>query len=226
MSPTTRTVVDMMHRTRKSPFVWFALALALVVGFAFWPTGDESDSSEPLSRTAFDDLVVTGTIESIEMVEGPYVIRGVRDDGTTFETSFLAGESDEIIDEIRTADPDIEIEVSREGGGSFWMSLLFSILPILLLVALFVVVIKMTGLGRGSGQFGKTNARKLEKDMPTVTFADVAGADEAVEELREIKEFLSDPARFYAMGAKIPKGVLLYGPPGDRQDVAGTCRRR
>ena len=204
----------MMHRTRKSPFVWFALALALVVGFAFWPMGDDDVTSEPLSRTAFDDLLATGSIESIEMVEGPYVMRGVRDDGTTFETAFLAGESDELITEIRTTDPGVVIEVSREGGGSFWMAMLLSVLPILVLVALFVVVIKMTGLGRGSGQFGKTNARKLAKDMPTVTFADVAGADEAVEELREIKEFLSDPARFYAMGAKIPKGVLLYGPPG------------
>jgi cell division protease FtsH len=204
----------MKNRTHKSPFVWFALVLALVVGFAFWPMGDEQVPSEQLSRTAFDEVLATGSVESIEMVEGPYVIRAVRDDGTTFETSYLAGEGDELIAQIRSVDPDVEIEVSREGGGSFWMSLLFSVLPILLLVALFVVVIKMTGLGRGSGQFGKTNARKLAKDMPTVTFADVAGADEAVEELREIKEFLSDPARFYAMGAKIPKGVLLYGPPG------------
>src|SRR6056297_2460407 len=176
----------MMNRTRKSPFVWFALVLALVVGFAFWPMGDEPVPSEQLSRNAFDDLLATGDIESIEMIEGPYVMRGLRDDGTSFETTFLAGEGDELLAEIRSVDPDLEIEVSREGGGSFWMSLLFSILPILVLVALFVVVIKMTGLGRGSGQFGKTNARKLAKDMPTVTFADVAGADEAVEELREI----------------------------------------
>ena len=68
--------------------------------------------------------------------------------------------------------------------------------------------------GQRNNGFGKANAKKMEKDMPTVTFTDVAGADEAVEELREIKEFLEDPVRFYSMGAKIPKGVLLYGPPG------------
>src|SRR5260221_18307 len=62
--------------------------------------------------------------------------------------------------------------------------------------------------------FGQTKARTVDKDMPKVTFADVAGADEAVEELREIKEFLENPAKFQAMGAKIPKGVLLFGPPG------------
>lgn len=63
-------------------------------------------------------------------------------------------------------------------------------------------------------QFGKSKAKLVNKDMPQVTFADVAGADEAVEELQEIKEFLQEPAKFQAVGAKIPKGVLLYGPPG------------
>jgi cell division protease FtsH len=93
------------------------------------------------------------------------------------------------------------------------MSLLLSLLPIvLLLFLLFFFMGQMQG-GRVM-QFGKSKAKMLTKDMPTTTFADVAGADEAVEELEEIKAFLKEPAKFQALGAKIPKGVLLYGPPG------------
>ena len=72
----------------------------------------------------------------------------------------------------------------------------------------------MQGGGSRVMQFGKAKARQVSKDEPKVTFADVAGCDEAVEELQEIKDFLQNPARFQAIGAKIPKGVLLYGPPG------------
>jgi cell division protease FtsH len=89
----------------------------------------------------------------------------------------------------------------------------FTFAPVLLFGGIFIwLILRMNG-SKGGG-FGKAKAKKVDKDMPVVTFADVAGADEAVEELREIKEFLADPVRFYAMGAKIPKGVLLYGPPG------------
>jgi cell division protease FtsH len=96
-----------------------------------------------------------------------------------------------------------------------WTGLLFSLLPILLLVGAFLLIMNvMQGGGKGVMQFGKSRAKQVSKDDPTVTFADVAGCDEAVEELQEIKEFLQDPARFQAIGARIPKGVLLYGPPG------------
>jgi cell division protease FtsH len=85
----------------------------------------------------------------------------------------------------------------------------------LLLVGLFwFLMSQMQGGGNRVMQFGKSRAKLATKDMPKVTFADVAGADEAVEELHEIKEFLAEPAKFLAVGAKIPKGVLLYGPPG------------
>ena len=93
-------------------------------------------------------------------------------------------------------------------------SLLVYMLPLLLLVGLFVLFSRMQTGGRMGFGFGKSKAKLLTKDMPTTTFADVAGADEAVEELYEIKDFLQNPARYQALGAKIPKGVLLYGPPG------------
>ncbi|MFV0433657.1 MAG: ATP-dependent zinc metalloprotease FtsH, partial [Leucobacter sp.] len=94
-------------------------------------------------------------------------------------------------------------------------SLLGFLLPLLLIgLLIWWMLSSMQGGGRGVMQFGKNRAKLATKDMPQVTFADVAGADEAVEELQEIKEFLQDASRFQAVGARIPKGVLLYGPPG------------
>jgi cell division protease FtsH len=98
--------------------------------------------------------------------------------------------------------------------GSMLGSLLIYMLPLLLLVGLFVMFSRMQTGGRMGFGFGKSRAKQLTKDMPKTTFADVAGVDEAVEELYEIKDFLQNPSRYQALGAKIPKGVLLYGPPG------------
>ncbi|MEY2456450.1 MAG: cell division protease FtsH, partial [Acidimicrobiaceae bacterium] len=96
-----------------------------------------------------------------------------------------------------------------------WVSLLVSLLPILLIVGvLFFVMSQVQGGGNRVMSFGRSKAKLVNKDMPKTTFGDVAGVDEAIEELQEIKEFLANPAKFQAIGAKIPKGVLLYGPPG------------
>jgi cell division protease FtsH len=107
---------------------------------------------------------------------------------------------------------DFNTKVTKQ---STWLSLLFSILPILLIVGvLFFVMSQVQGGGNRVMSFGRSKAKLVNKDTPKTTFADVAGADEAIEELEEIKEFLANPAKFQAIGAKIPKGVLLYGPPG------------
>ncbi|MDO5740480.1 MAG: cell division protein FtsH, partial [Ornithinimicrobium sp.] len=100
-------------------------------------------------------------------------------------------------------------------GPNLFLSMVANFLPLLLILGLFLwLMMRMQGGGRGVMQFGKSKAKLATKDMPTATFADVAGADEAVEELQEIKEFLAEPRKFLEVGAKIPKGVLLYGPPG------------
>lgn len=96
-----------------------------------------------------------------------------------------------------------------------FLSVLLSLLPFVLIVVVFLFLMnQMQGGGSRVMQFGKSKAKLITKDTPKTTFADVAGSDEAVEELHEIKEFLQEPAKFQAVGAKIPKGVLLYGPPG------------
>jgi len=97
----------------------------------------------------------------------------------------------------------------------WYLQLLFTILPFLLIFGLFYFMLSgAQGSNNRAMQFGKSRAKLYNKDMPKVMFADVAGVDEAIEELQEIKEFLKEPQKFQAVGAKIPRGVLLYGPPG------------
>jgi len=104
---------------------------------------------------------------------------------------------------------------SKGTGSSTWMSLLISVLPFVILIAFWIFLMnQMQGGGSKVMSFGKSRAKRMSPDSPKVTFKDVAGADEAVEELHEIKEFLENPKKFQALGARIPKGVLLYGPPG------------
>ena len=108
----------------------------------------------------------------------------------------------------------IAITVNPQTSTSI-LAIIIQILPLLLMIGLILFFMQqMQGGGNRVMSFGKSRARQITKDMPKVTFDDVAGVDEAVEELMEIKEFLENPAKFQALGAKIPKGVLLYGPPG------------
>src|SRR6266536_2885796 len=108
----------------------------------------------------------------------------------------------------------IETKVEGTGGSSF-LSILTYILPFILFFGFWVFLMnQMQGGGSRVMSFGKSRAKRMSVDAPKITFRDVAGVDEAVQELHEIKEFLENPKRFQALGARIPKGVLLYGPPG------------
>ncbi|GAA5097914.1 ATP-dependent zinc metalloprotease FtsH [Nocardia iowensis] len=121
--------------------------------------------------------------------------------------------SGQVFDAVKNSGAPYNTVVKQE---SWLTQILLFVLPMVILLGLFVFVMaRMQGGGRGGMMgFGKSKAKQLSKDMPKTTFADVAGADEAVEELYEIKDFLQNPVRYQALGAKIPKGVLLYGPPG------------
>jgi cell division protease FtsH len=133
---------------------------------------------------------------------------------TQLITQYPSGSSDEIFNALQNAQgaPKFDTKVSQE---SLLVQLLIYLVPLgLVLLILFWMMNNAQGGGNRVLSFGKSKAKQLSKDMPKTTFGDVAGADEAVEELGEIKDFLQNPARYQALGAKIPKGVLLYGPPG------------
>lgn len=138
------------------------------------------------------------------------IIEGELKDGTKFKVSFL-GDYD--VTQL-LLDKDLPFKVDNQKQ-SVWIQILVSAIPFIIMFGLiFFMMNQLQGGGSKVLQFGKSKARLVGKGKKRVTFKDVAGVDEAVEELREIEEFLENPGKFKAMGAKIPKGVLLYGPPG------------
>ena len=137
-----------------------------------------------------------------------------KDDETAlvdFESVYVGSDS---LAELMAAHPDVTYEIDTSSS-AFLETFLFSVLPTLALVAVFVYYMnRMSGQQDKTMSFAKTKARTSEAERPKVGFSDVAGIDEAVEELQEVRDFLSDPERYHKMGARIPRGVLLVGPPG------------
>jgi cell division protease FtsH len=186
-------------------------AAVLFVGIRFSSRGPDR---EEIELSAFREAVDEGEVATAEIKDHDNVVVGKLRDDTEYKVAYPAEFADELVDELGAADPAVEVTTDQQDD-SAWTGLLMGLLPTVLLVGAFLLVMNMVqGGGRGVMQFGKSRAKQVGKDEPTVTFVDVAGCEEAVEELQEIKEFLQDPARFQAMGARIPKGVLLYGPPG------------
>ena len=136
-------------------------------------------------------------------------------DGTSYEVGFVPGQAaSDLINKLSAAPnhPQFNVEGTKSNG---WLSLLTYVFPFLIFLGFFFFLMRQTqGGGSRVMSFGKSKAKRLSADAPKITFRDVAGVDEAVEELHEIKEFLENPKKFQALGARIPTGVLLYGPPG------------
>lgn len=170
------------------------------------------DTSEAVSDITQDK------VDSATLIDRDQVLEMTLKDGTDVRTQYIVGQGVDLQKLLQS-----KADTGQLPGGytvkvpseSILITLLVSLLPIaLIILLLFFFMNQMQGGGNRIMNFGKSKAKALSKDMPKTTFADVAGADEAVEELQEIKEFLDEPAKFQAVGAKIPKGVLLYGPPG------------
>ena len=180
----------------------------LLVGTSWLRSGD---SAKKLSLDEFQRGITDGQVVDATLKDRDHKVTGKLKDGTKFEVSYPAQYADELTDKLTDAGIKLQVDEQRE---SIWLSLLINFLPILLLFGLFLFLMNSMQGGNRVLQFGRSKAKQHDPESAKVTFADVAGADEAVEELQEIKEFLENPGRFQAMGAKIPKGVLLYGPPG------------
>ncbi len=190
-----------------------AAAVVVVVAAAFTLHSLFSGSGpREIDLGHFRSELSKGRVAEATLYDRDHRVEGTTTDGTRFEVHIAERSSGEVQDEIIKAGvPDFRVDTQAQNP---WLGALFGLLPFILLMGLVIFVIRQVqGGGRMMG-FGRSRARQVSQSQPAVTFADVAGLDEAVEELQEIKEFLAAPARFQAMGAKIPKGVLLYGPPG------------
>ena len=129
-----------------------------------------------------------------------------------YQTAYPDNTEQNLVNQLRAEDVRVDV---KPKGGSGWLTALTYILPFVIFLLFWLFIInQMQGGGSKVMSFGKSRAKRMSVDAPKITFRDVAGVDEAVEELHEIKEFLENPKKFQALGARIPKGVLLYGPPG------------
>ncbi|MPZ87009.1 MAG: ATP-dependent zinc metalloprotease FtsH [Nitriliruptorales bacterium] len=206
-----------LQRLVRGPFLW--LTLLAIVLVSLLSTLTRGSEPEELTYGEYIALVRNGEIGSAEDIVRENRIEGefADEDRGTYVVEYNPQVNGE---ELGAALQEARVERSLEHSannesGSVLVSVLVNLLPFIIIFGLFFFFMtQMQGGGNRVMSFGKSKAKVISKDAPKVTFVDVAGADEAVEELREIKEFLENPARFQSMGAKIPKGVLLFGPPG------------
>lgn len=210
-----------MKRIFKGPWLWIVLsAFVVLLAIQFLAPNDGYDEVKTSTMTSYIDK---GQVDEIELNGVDFEIRatldeGTRDAGDKVVSHYAEGEQERLFASIdeQLASGDLKSYNGEMPQPSFLGSLLATLLPFALIILLFIFLMNQAqgGGGRGVMQFAKSKAKLITKDMPKTTFGDVAGCQEAIEELGEIKEFLTDPAKFQAVGAKIPKGVLLYGPPG------------
>ncbi|MBV6508455.1 MAG: ATP-dependent zinc metalloprotease FtsH [Acidimicrobiales bacterium] len=200
----------MNNKLLKHPLFLVGAVIVVVAAVVFGLTRGED--REELTVDEFESQLEEGHVRTAEVLDQSHKILGELEDGTEYEVSFVAEYGEQLSKELLAADVEFTVDGEQE---SVFTSLLYSLLPTVLLIGVFLWFIsQMQGGGSRLMKFGQARTRKVDKDQPTVTFGDVAGVDEAIEELREIEEFLENPAKFRAVGAKIPKGVLLFGPPG------------
>ncbi|HFX1059835.1 TPA: ATP-dependent zinc metalloprotease FtsH [Pseudomonas aeruginosa] len=195
----------------KNLILWLIIAAVLVTVM-----NNFSSPSEPqtLNYSDFIQQVKDGKVERVT-VDG-YVITGKRSDGDTFKTIRPAIQDNGLIGDL--VNNNVVVEGRQPEQQSIWTQLLVASFPILVIIAVFMFFMRqMQGGGGGRGgpmSFGKSKARLLSEDQVKTTFADVAGCDEAKEEVSELVEFLRDPGKFQRLGGRIPRGVLMVGPPG------------
>ncbi|BEP14318.1 ATP-dependent zinc metalloprotease FtsH [Acidothermaceae bacterium B102] len=203
-----------LKRYFRGPVVW-VIVLAFV-GLALLHFVSVGDAPKAVSTAAVDKAIVSQTVVKATIKDKEQLVVLKLKSGESIQASYPVDYDTTMLNEIKkyctSPTCDYTTTVSHD---SVLSSLFFSIFPIIVVVGLLLFFMnQMQGGGSRVMNFGKAKAKLVTKETPKTTFADVAGADEAIEELQEIKEFLENPAKFQAVGAKIPKGVLLYGPPG------------
>ncbi|HEU4355165.1 MAG TPA: ATP-dependent zinc metalloprotease FtsH [Actinomycetota bacterium] len=181
--------------------IWLFVALA-----------NRERPAQDVTFSEFQSAVDAGQVESATFLEGDQRIEGELTDGTRYSTGYPLAIQESLTKEM--LQQGVKVDADPQNGSPF-LGFLLQLIPVILIVGAFIWIMNQSQGGGGRVmQFGKARAKQVTKDQPKTTFADVAGVDEAIEELQEVKEYLQNPAKFQAMGAKIPRGVLLFGPPG------------
>src|ERR687891_59012 len=200
-----------MNRIFRSAVFYLILIVAVVWIYSMYRNGADAPKQIE-SVNQFEQLVESGDIASAKFLTKDEKVTGEFADGGRYEL-FVPKDTVDTWAEFSLQN-DVQVSADPQQGSVF-LSVLFQFLPILIIVGFFFFLMQqMQGGGNRVMSFGKSKARLVTKDQPKITFSDVAGLDEAVEELQEIKEYLEAPQKFQALGARIPKGVLLFGPPG------------
>ncbi len=202
-----------MNDMAKNLVLWLIIAAVLLSVFQNFspPAQDKS-----ISYSSFIEEVQTGRVDSV-VLQGPTTVEGKRADGSMFKTTRPDAPDSGLITDL--LNNNVEVVGQEPETQSLWTQLLVASFPILLILAIFMFFMRQMQGGGGGGRggpmaFGKSKARLLGEDQISTTFADVAGVDEAKEDVHELVDFLRDPSRFQRLGGRIPQGVLMVGPPG------------
>jgi cell division protease FtsH len=203
-------------RVLRSPWFWIPVAIILLLilnplvrGNGGYANVDTSKAITAITDGNVQKATITDKDQTLDLD-----LKKAVDGHKKIHVAYPADAAGRIFTLLQSSKSKIDYN-THIGGNSVFVQLLIGLVPFLLIgFLLFFLMSQMQGGGSRVMNFGKSKAKLVSKDTPKTTFADVAGADEAIEELQEIKEFLENPAKFQAIGAKIPKGVLLYGPPG------------
>jgi cell division protease FtsH len=208
-----------LRRTMRGPVAWVIIAILLVFGLYAVTSSASSYKTVPLPT--IETAIAQHKVQSAQLLDKEQEIQVTLKpqqsipnvSSSKVQSAYTVHYDDTLYTELK--DAGVANTTPKVDHSNPILSLLFNLLPFVIII--FVMLFFLNQMQGGGGrvmQFGKAKAKLVSKDTPKTTFADVAGADEAIEELQEIKEFLENPAKFQAVGAKIPKGVLLYGPPG------------
>ena len=190
----------------------FPILIVVVLAFFAQRLISPGDRSEPPPYSAFISQVKAGEVKSATLSTKNNRVDVELKSGQKYQTAYPDNTEQSLVNELEAQHARVDV---KPKGGSGWLTALTYILPFVIFLLFWLFIInQMQGGGSKVMSFGKSRAKRMSVDAPKITFRDVAGVDEAVEELQEIKEFLENPKKFQALGARIPKGVLLYGPPG------------
>jgi cell division protease FtsH len=201
-----------LKRLFRGPFV--AVLVMLLLFFIVFTYANRGNSYAPKNTSEIVSLINQGKVKSATLIDKEQTIQVTTTSGQRYQASWVGNQGQTLATELQKKLPSGGYNVEVPSGNSLLGLILDSLPYVLIILIFFFLLNQMQGGGSRVMNFGKSKAKLITKDTPKTTFADVAGADEAIEELQEIKEFLQTPGKFQAIGAKIPKGVLLYGPPG------------